>query len=69
MRSESDWRTTLAQEWSGFPAADRSSCLSLSHTGGVGGTYSELLTCLELSRNVRQHHGDSESGTVGRGGR
>src|SRR5262245_42949958 len=69
MKSETDWRTALAQEWNKAPGADRSTCLTLSHTGGVGGTYSELLTCLELSRIVRERHGNEQNvGTVGRGG-
>ena len=67
MRSEDRSRTALAKDWNTFPPADRSSCLSLTKMGGVGGTYSELLTCLEMSRDVRKLH--NSAGTVGIGGR
>ena len=76
MRSENDWHAVLVQEWPQFPASDRRSCLSLSNTGGVGSTYSELLTCLELYRDVRKAHpGETDAGlemgtgTVGLGTR
>jgi hypothetical protein len=66
LRTERDSHTALARQWSEFPAADRSSCYSLTPMG-VGGTYSELLTCLEMSRDVRKLH--NSEGTVGSGRR
>jgi hypothetical protein len=53
MSSENAARDQLAKEWSKFPAGDRSSCLSLTRTGTTG-TYTELLTCVEMKRDARQ---------------
>ena len=63
MRTEADNRQRLAQEWNEFPAADRASCLSLTKMGGVGGTYTELMICLEMSRDVAKLH--RGGGTIG----
>jgi len=52
--SENEARTQLAQQWSQFPAGDRQSCTNLTSMGGTGGTYTELLTCLEMKRDVRK---------------
>jgi hypothetical protein len=41
-------RDQLVQAWSTYPAADRSQCARYSTRSG-GGTYTDLLTCLELS--------------------
>jgi hypothetical protein len=66
LRSENETRTSLAQQWNSFPASDRSSCYSMTQMGGVGGTYAELLTCLEMARDVRKL--PKESTTTGMGG-
>jgi hypothetical protein len=65
IRSESDARDQAAKQWSEFPAADRTSCTRLTTMGGGNrGTYSELLTCLEMKRDARKL--PTEGGTVGR---
>jgi len=51
----------LVKEWSGFTAADRSLCTRLSTTGGAP-TYTELLTCLEISRDARKLPKDTTLG-------
>jgi hypothetical protein len=52
-RTEREARDQLAKQWREFPAADRESCTRLTRIGGTGGTYTELITCLEMKRDVR----------------
>jgi hypothetical protein len=52
-KSEEAARDVLAQQWGTFPAADRESCHRLATTG-TPGTYTELLTCLEMRREARR---------------
>jgi hypothetical protein len=72
LKSENGARDQLAKEWSSFPAPDRSSCLTLTRTGTTG-TYTELLTCLEMKRDARRLPKEPTTGlphepsTVGRG--
>jgi hypothetical protein len=42
----------LAQRWTEFPSTDRSHCVQYSSSGG-GGTYTDLLTCLEMELHAR----------------
>jgi hypothetical protein len=46
-------RDQLVKEWSGFSTADRSTCTGLTSMGGQS-TYTELLTCLEMTRDARK---------------
>jgi len=73
LRSEREAREQLVKQWNAFPAADRASCVALSTTGGDP-TYTELITCLEMRRDVRKlpKDGSAESamgamGTPARG--
>lgn len=50
MQSENAARDQLAQRWRTFSPADRDSCTRLTTIGGTGGTYTELITCLEMKR-------------------
>jgi hypothetical protein len=52
-KSEQAARELLVQQWSTFLAADRGSCHRLTTTG-TPGTYTELLTCLEMKRDARK---------------
>lgn len=52
LRSEESAREILVKGWNGFLAADRNSCYRLTRTG-TPGTYTELLTCLEMRRDAR----------------
>lgn len=63
-KSEEAARDLLVQQWNSFLAADRGSCYRLTTTG-TPGTYTELLTCLEMKRDARKLPNDS--GTVGLG--
>ena len=53
-QSELSAHDTLVKLWKSFPAADpdRHSCYRLTTTG-TPGTYTELLTCLEMRRDAR----------------
>lgn len=52
LQSENEARGTLVKDWAGYPAADRSLCTQTATMGGTA-SYVELLTCLELRRDVR----------------
>ncbi|MGB9208319.1 MAG: hypothetical protein WCB78_09455 [Pseudolabrys sp.] len=50
LASEQRTREELTKNWSTFPEADRNGCVkSLSFSP----TYTELLTCLEMRRDVK----------------
>jgi hypothetical protein len=62
-RSEDAARETLVKQWSSFSVADRGSCYRLTTTG-TPGTYTELLTCLEMRRDARKF---PDTTTIGQG--
>jgi hypothetical protein len=53
VKSEDSAREALVKQWNTFLAADRGSCYRLTTTG-TPGTYTELLTCLEMKRDARK---------------
>jgi hypothetical protein len=55
LSAEGRARDQLAHKWTEFPSADRSHCMRYSGAGG-GGTYTDLLTCLEMELYVRNLH-------------
>jgi hypothetical protein len=52
VQSEQQVREQLEKAWSTFSAADKQHCVNLAKTGGES-SYTELLTCLEMARDVR----------------
>ena len=50
--SEQAIRNELVKEWSSFSPADKVACTNESKMGGDS-SYTELLTCLEMARDVR----------------
>jgi hypothetical protein len=52
MREEQSVRDELVKRWGEFSAADKAACIPLATTGGTP-TYTELLTCLEMTRDAR----------------
>ena len=52
VKSEQEVRAQLKHEWSTFSAADKQHCVTLAQTGGESSN-TELLTCLEMARDVR----------------
>jgi hypothetical protein len=59
--SEKAIRDQLAKEWSSFAAADKAACTNESRMGGES-SYTELLTCLEMARDVRAMNDEEKSG-------
>jgi hypothetical protein len=53
VQSEHAVREQIKQEWSTFTTADKSHCVSLAKTGGES-SYTELITCMEMARDVRE---------------
>jgi len=52
-RDEINARTTLEKEWSQFTPSDKARCGRLMTSGG-GPSYVDLLTCLELAKQVKE---------------
>jgi hypothetical protein len=52
IESEQAVREQLKGQWSAFSAADKRHCVTLATTGGESSN-TELLTCLEMARDVR----------------
>jgi hypothetical protein len=48
-------RNQLAKVWGDFDPADRTRCVAEASIGGES-SYTELLTCLEMARDVRELH-------------
>lgn len=57
--SEQVIRAEIAKQWSTFSPADRTSCVNESRMGGES-SYTELLTCLEMARDVRNMRIEAE---------
>jgi hypothetical protein len=67
-RDEAQARSVLASQWSQFPKADTRRCTSLASLGGIP-SYVELLTCLEMAREVKALRDQNKPtpGTTGAG--
>jgi len=64
VQSEQAVRGDLKKEWSTFSTADKSHCVALAKTGGES-SYTELITCMEMARDVRKlHEADNSSAPV-----
>jgi len=57
--SEHATRDELSKQWSSFSAADKTACTNEATMGGES-SYTELLTCLEMARDVRALHSESQ---------
>jgi len=57
--SEHAIRDELAKQWGSFSAADKTACTNEATMGGES-SYTELLTCLEMARDVRALHSDQQ---------
>src|ERR1700757_1150638 len=60
MQAEQVDRETMIKEWSTFSADDRRHCIAEATMGGSS-SYTDLLTCLEMARDVRQLHSQAKS--------
>ena len=52
LESEQQIREELVKQWSNFSASDRTHCVNELVMGGDS-SYTELITCLEMARDVR----------------
>ena len=57
--SEHAIRDEISKQWSSFSASDKTSCTNEATMGGES-SYTELLTCLEMARDVRALHNDQQ---------
>lgn len=57
--TEATVRNELVKQWAKFDRADRVSCVNESEMGGES-SYTELLTCLEMARDVRALRAEQE---------
>jgi hypothetical protein len=62
VKSEQDTREQLKKEWSTFTTPDKTDCVNLAKTGGEP-SYTELITCMEMARDVRKLHEDQQKGS------
>jgi hypothetical protein len=53
VQGEQAVRDKIKKEWSTFTTADKTHCVALAKTGGEA-SYTELITCMEMARDVRQ---------------
>jgi hypothetical protein len=60
LQSEQAVRDEVKKEWSTFSTADKSHCVALAKTGGES-SYTELLTCMEMARDVRKLHSAADN--------
>lgn len=72
-KDEADARQRLEGEWAQFAATDKNTCIAESTVGGFA-SYVDLLTCLEMSNDVRKEEANKsgpakngESQTMGQG--
>jgi hypothetical protein len=59
--SEKAIRDQIVKEWSSFAPADKTACTNESKMGGES-SYTELLTCLEMARDVRAMSSSEKGG-------
>jgi hypothetical protein len=64
--TEQKARDEMQRQWPQLNAADKAQCVQAATVGGTP-TYTELLTCLEMARDVRQPHGKGQPTTAGQG--
>jgi len=64
LESEEAIHDELVKQWSSFTAADKTSCANESKMGGES-SYTELLTCLEMARDVRAMRNDQQGAASG----
>ena len=60
VQSEQETREQIKKEWSTFSTADKTHCVALAKTGGES-SYTELITCMEMARDVRKLHADANA--------
>jgi hypothetical protein len=64
IESEKAVREELVKQWSSFSADDRTHCINETTMGGES-SYTELLTCLEMARDVRAMRAEAGASRAG----
>jgi hypothetical protein len=60
LQSEQSVRDEIKKEWSTFNSDDKMHCIALAKTGGES-SYTELITCMEMARDVRKLHSEAKN--------
>jgi hypothetical protein len=68
LESEQSIRDELVKQWPNFVAADKTHCVNESVMGGQS-SYTELLTCLEMARDVRAMRIEQQNAISGAAGK
>jgi hypothetical protein len=63
VESEQAVRDEVKKQWPTFSTADKSHCVALAKTGGES-SYTELLTCMEMARDVRKLHAEADNSSA-----
>jgi hypothetical protein len=63
VQSEQAVREEVKKEWSTFSTADKTHCVALAKTGGES-SYTELITCREMARDVRKLHSEADNSSA-----
>src|SRR6516162_2535250 len=63
VQSEQAVRDEIKKEWSTFSTADKTHCVALAKTGGES-SYTELITCMEMARDVRKLHSEADKSSA-----
>ena len=63
-KSEQRAHDEIARQWPQSTTADKAQCVPAATAGG-NPTYTELLTCLEMARDIRQLHDKGQPTTTG----
>ena len=64
LETEKQVHDELVRQWPNFAASDRTSCVNEARMGGES-SYTELLTCLEMARDVRALHEEQQQDMPG----
>jgi len=63
MKAEQVDRETMIKEWSTFSSDDKTHCVKEATMGGSS-SYTDLITCLEMARDVRQLKSETASSSA-----
>jgi hypothetical protein len=67
MKGEQTDREAMIKEWSTFNSDDKMHCIAETTMGGES-SYTDLVTCLEMARDVRKLRSEPTTWTSGAGG-
>jgi hypothetical protein len=63
MKGEQTDREAMIKEWSTFNSDDKTHCIAETTMGGES-SYTDLVTCLEMSRDVRKLRSENNSSSA-----